>query len=868
MSTLVWPPISHDELVKAEEDTINREIEWLLSSLQDTLQSLKAGLEECAELLAPKEPGSTLVLSSLRSENLKGFITRVGTRVVKGDVYLRLPSLPPPKGQNAYKLSISTLPTAPTIVLEQLTTTRTLINACLDVVDATRWTGDSKNANFISGQLRLLHDNIQEAKGALKGWTTGQKAWHEDALTAETFNPLLPDHISFHLSVSEAAILLNVRTLEAAYPGTGTSTPLSTNSASTSQQSYSGFSLREKLVTALGGGRPAFHDEAHEVFMYKGQEVRVRDKVRVESQDPSLMSAMAKLGALERSVAVSRRALDVVMGLPAITTSMTPALLTATDSTSHIHLIIGSNPLAGARCSKSLEVGAKPILIAPETDNVHYGLLKRIEENGITWLKRQVEDADIKTLGREEVDHVVDAVFVTSGGRSPLAAHISALCTRLRIPVNVTDSQSLSTFMILSTHTSGPLQIGVTTSGKGCKLASRIRREVVSALPYNLGDAVERLGTVRRRIWEQDHANEVELDAEDDDAGQNAAFNKLVTPTDTEAAKARRMRWLAQICEYWPLSRLAAITDDDVEGILQAYKQETKQQALPATEEKAILNPTTLDARRRRGRIILAGSGPGHPDLLTTATMKAIRSADLILADKLVPAPVLELVPRRTPIHIARKFPGNADNAQEELHRIGLEGLKEGKTVLRLKQGDPYLYGRGAEEVAFFREHAYEATVLPGITSSLSAPLFAKIPVTHRAVSDQILVCTGTGRKGAAPEPPAYLPNQTVVFLMALHRLKELVSSLTKRESDGWPASTPCAVIERASCPDQRVIRTSLEYVNIAVEEEGSRPPGLLVVGAACEVLQKSSLKWVVEDGFHGLDGLDGLEEASVGLQG
>jgi hypothetical protein len=314
MSTLVWPPIAPEDLQKEEQETLARELAWLLQSLQDTLSSLKAGLEECSELLASKEPGSTLVLSSLRSENLKGFITRVGTRIVKGDVHLRLPSLPSPRGQMSYKLSISNAPTAPTLVLEQLTTTRTLINACLDVVDATRWTGDATNANFISGQLRLLHENIQEAKSALKGWTEDQKPWYEDPVDPAAFSPPLPSSISFHLSISEAAVLLNVRTLEAAYPNTGTNTPLSFSQSGTGTPSYSGFSLRERLVGALGGGRQAFHDEAHEVFVYKGQEVRVRDKVRVESQDPSLMAAMAKLGALERNVALSRRALDIVMG--------------------------------------------------------------------------------------------------------------------------------------------------------------------------------------------------------------------------------------------------------------------------------------------------------------------------------------------------------------------------------------------------------------------------------------------------------------------------------------------------------------------------------------------------------------------------
>jgi uroporphyrin-III C-methyltransferase len=195
---------------------------------------------------------------------------------------------------------------------------------------------------------------------------------------------------------------------------------------------------------------------------------------------------------------------------------------------------------------------------------------------------------------------------------------------------------------------------------------------------------------------------------------------------------------------------------------------------------------------------------------------------------------------------------------------MGLKSVREGKYVLRLKQGDPYLYGRGGEEFTFFREKGYVPTVLPGITSALSAPLFADIPATHRGVADQVLVCTGTGRKGAAPEPPTYVPTQTVVFLMALHRLSDLVTSLTSKPPSEeetkrvlWPKSTPCAVVERASCPDQRIIRTTLEHVCQAVECEGSRPPGLLIVGASCHVLHSpEDKKWIVEDGFRGLDDL------------
>ncbi|KAE8443615.1 hypothetical protein EG329_001548 [Mollisiaceae sp. DMI_Dod_QoI] len=559
------------------------------------------------------------------------------------------------------------------------------------------------------------------------------------------------------------------------------------------------------------------------------------------------------------------------------------SLLTSIDSTSHIHLVVGSNPLAAARCAKSLEVGAKPLLIAPETAELHYALQKRIDNGEVKWLKKSFEDEDVLQLGREEINHVVDAVFVTLGPRDPLSTHISQLCKRSRIPVNVADAPALCTFSLLSTHTSGPLQIGVTTNGKGCKLSSRIRREIASSLPPNLGLACERIGTMRRRIQEEDHLSHLALAGdleEEDSVDQTSTFNRLITEADLDAAKNRRMRWLSQICEYWPLRRLANITDADVESVLKAYASNTSTTSPLETQQ---LEKRTVT----KGRIILAGSGPGHPDLLTRATHKAILTSDLILADKLVPSGVLDLIPRRTPVHIARKFPGNADRAQEELLSLALDGLKAGKTVLRLKQGDPYIYGRGGEEYDFFRTEGYgdSITVLPGITSALSAPLFVGIPATQRGVSDQVLICTGTGRKGKPTVPPEYVDTRTVVFLMALHRISGLVADLTTHDSedakilkeDGtvdtrrrlWPKETPCAVVERASCPDQRVIRTTLEFVNAAIEEEGSRPPGLLVLGKACEVLHKGDVgrKWVVEEGFRGSEEFEGvgLEELIVG---
>lgn len=540
---------------------------------------------------------------------------------------------------------------------------------------------------------------------------------------------------------------------------------------------------------------------------------------------------------------------------------------------------------------------------------------------------------------------------------------ISALCKRNRIPVNVVDSPSLCTFSLLSTHTDGPLQIGITTNGRGCHLAGRIRREVAAALPPDLGAGCARLGEVRRRVREEDRlragglgANgeqevgaEGEGEVEGGTGDRDASFNRLVAEEDLDAAKNRRVRWLAQVCEYWPLKRLAALTDEDVEAVLKSYPGGSISTSLVGCDDPTTDNNIINDTPPKLGRLILAGSGPGHPDLLTRATHKAILAADLVLADKLVPSGVLDLIPRRTPVSIARKYPGNAEQAQAELYALALEGVRAGKTVLRLKQGDPFVYGRGGEEVAYFRALGLGetvTTVLPGVTSALSAPLFAGVPCTQRDVADQILVCTGTGKKGKPPAPPEYVAGRTCVFLMALHRIGALVGELTRytaqelgkekeEEERGpktpptngtvngaveprgqdvsyaeatatvgkaegrtglvtdtdtkaaptralWPPDTPCAVVERASCPDQRVIRTTLRFVARAVEHEGSRPPGLLVVGRACEALYTPDPEqaagganpWAVEEGFRGLEGIGGVEmgwadgDSSVGVTG
>lgn len=512
-------------------------------------------------------------------------------------------------------------------------------------------------------------------------------------------------------------------------------------------------------------------------------------------------------------------------------------LLTCQNVTGNSVLVVGNSGLTNPRVKNILDHGATPIVI---TCNEIIEDSEKVA--GVEYLQRRFDPTDLTKLGRDEVENVVDAVFVTvTPSYNNLAKDISDQCKRKRIPINVADQPRLCTFTLLSSHKDGDFQVGVTTSGKGCRLANRLKRHVVNSLPRNVGDICTQVGELKRKIQEEDlkdtiddNVDSIMVGQDDDDAEQHCKFNDFVSERNETFVqrKRRRMRWLSQVVEYYPFEKLSTINLDEL------------------TEEYTTSPISTTTTGGKQGKISLVGAGPGSASLLTTGALKSINSADLILSDKLVPQEVLDLIPRQTPVHIAKKFPGNAERAQQELLEMGITGLESGKHVVRLKQGDPYIFGRGAEEYVFFSERGYTPEVISGITSALSGPLLANIPATHRNVADQLLVCTGTGREGALPNLPEWVPTRTTVFLMALHRVQKVVDAL--EQVKGWDIDVPCAVIERSSCPDQRVIKTTLRHVSEAIEACGSRPPGILVTGYSCEVIEKRPVdeKWVVEEGL------------------
>lgn len=264
------------------------------------------------------------------------------------------------------------------------------------------------------------------------------------------------------------------------------------------------------------------------------------------------------------------------------------------------------------------------------------------------------------------------------------------------------------------------------------------------------------------------------------------------------------------------------------------------------------------------GRITLVGSGPGSPSLLTLAAHSLITNPDnLLIVDRLVSAEIRAVMDEAgVNYKIANKTPGCQMAAQDEIFEWCLQGLKEGKHVVRLKIGDPFVFGRGGEEVLQFRQYGVEPTVIPGVSAAFSAPLLANIPVTHRGISNQVVMCTGYGKNNTSPDLIQYHPEQTVVFLMAVGRLRQLSDSLIHKA--GYPPQTPVGIVERAGCPEQRTVVGTMETIADLAERYKVKPPSTIVVGEVVNVLlteedfvevveEGMEMGRIVKCGYHGL---------------
>lgn len=328
MSTTLYPPVPRGANLESllELNRLN-ELRSHLAYLLTTISSLTTGLSECLDLLKPFSPGNTLVLSSSKArlesknESIKGYVTRLGAEIIRADLRVNMPALRGGGGRFTLISSSRETDDDPPdkdngdhggILLRQMVELQRAVDRALSLVDVPSWTGDRQDAHYVRGQVRMLGECLEEGQAIING-QAGRDPWpHNPGLDHRSFVPPLPPNLHADVFLFNACITIELRTLD---PVDSIATSIST--------------LTSKFSTALGGAlKSPLHDEVGRVFTLPEQisppgssprsagkrEVRVREKIIVESADPHLLAVRSKLDALKRSVDFLRWGLEVLMG--------------------------------------------------------------------------------------------------------------------------------------------------------------------------------------------------------------------------------------------------------------------------------------------------------------------------------------------------------------------------------------------------------------------------------------------------------------------------------------------------------------------------------------------------------------------------
>ncbi len=272
---------------------------------------------------------------------------------------------------------------------------------------------------------------------------------------------------------------------------------------------------------------------------------------------------------------------------------------------------------------------------------------------------------------------------------------------------------------------------------------------------------------------------------------------------------------------------------------------------LPSAMLKSRSDANERAKKSRLGKVWLVGAGPGDAELLTVKAMRAINTADIIFYDYLVSADIRALFPKNVPAHYVGKAKNQHSIAQEDLNQLLVKQAQLGLTVCRIKGGDPFVFGRGGEELLELRSAGIEAEVIPGITSASGCSTYADIPLTHRGLSQGCTFVTGHAEKSLDVNWDALAQlNHTLVFYMGLTRADEIAAKLL---AGGLAADTPVAIIENGCRKDQRDIISTLNEFPAAVIREQVQSPALIIVGEVVrmkEKLQAQVWQYSSEDQF------------------
>lgn len=461
-------------------------------------------------------------------------------------------------------------------------------------------------------------------------------------------------------------------------------------------------------------------------------------------------------------------------------------------------LIVGGGIVAERKVRKLLPYEPELLVVAPEIDDGIRKLSEEVKEKRkkqedtpeLILSERAFEDADL-----EKMDFVIAAT-----SDEALNTRIAKLCEEKHILVNVVDDKEKCGFLFPSLIREGKLSIGISTEGASPRVATAFRTRLSADIPERMEEILDYLEKIR-------------------------PFAKVAIEDDKK--RAAFLMELADMC----MEKGRPLTEAECEILLENYQSKTPEEA-PSDEKMQSGKEACLVRKISPGKVVLVGSGCLSYEYITLRGMQEIRKAQVLIYDALIDTRLLDFTIENCEKICVGKRSGRHSMKQEEINMLLIEKAKEGAHVVRLKGGDPFVFGRGNEEVDALTEAGIETEVIPGISSCIAVPELAGIPVTERKVSRSFHVMTGhfAGDEESLKDEIHKMAamDGTCVFLMGYTRLVEIVREL---QNGGAAAETPVAVIHGTSDGSSRAAYGTLLTIEREVQEKQIPMPAVIVVG-------------------------------------
>lgn len=443
-------------------------------------------------------------------------------------------------------------------------------------------------------------------------------------------------------------------------------------------------------------------------------------------------------------------------------------------------LVIGGGDIAARKAQLLCKAGAAVTLIAPALSSAAQQL---VETDSVHW-KQVLFSADL-VAGHKLI------IAATDDGTVNEAVYAAAKAAG--VLVNVADKPALCDFILPSILDRSPIVVAVSSGGKSPILARQIRARLETLIPPSYGNLAALVGRYRDKV-------------------------KSVLPT----VDLRRRFW-----------------DKVLQGSVAAHTHAGRNDAAQQALDAALASVESADYAQ--GEVYLVGAGPGDPDLLTFKALRLMQQADIVFYDRLVSPPILALVRKEAEQVYVGKQRAWHSVRQDEINQLLVDHALAGKRVLRLKGGDPFIFGRGGEEIATLASASVPFQVVPGITAASGCASYAGIPLTHRDHAQSVTFVTGQLKAGALDLNWSALvqPNQTIVVYMGLAGLPVLSAQL---QAHGLAGDTPAALIQQGTTAQQRVWVSTIAALPEVAQREKPIAPTLVVIGSVVSL--QSDLSW------------------------